>query len=207
VTVCIQLAARTANEAAAELRSVLQILRTDHVDLVTFYYVEHVEEWCELVGPGGAWEYCRRAKEDGVIRRMGLTSHQLPLAAQLAASGRLDALMIRYNAAHRGAEHDIFPVTDRLQLPVVAYTALRWGALLRPTPDDPPSFRPRPAASWDRFVLQSPSVSVGLAAPHNRAQLLEDLTVLEAEGPLEPAEQVELAAHGARVRLHAGAFP
>ena len=49
--------------------------------------------------------------------------------------------MIRYNAAHRGAEREVFPVTDAIGMPVIAYTALRWGALLRPTPDDPPGFR------------------------------------------------------------------
>ena len=35
--------------------------------------------------------------------------------------------MIRYNAAHRGAEREVFPVTEALGLPVIAYTALRWG--------------------------------------------------------------------------------
>ena len=42
-----------------------------------------------------------------------------------------------YNAAHRGAETDVFPVTAALGMPVVAYTALRWGALMRPTREDP----------------------------------------------------------------------
>ena len=58
----------------------------------------------------------------------------------MARSGLLDLLMIRYNAAHRGAETEIFPVTDSTSLPVVVYTCLRWGALLQSTPDDPPGF-------------------------------------------------------------------
>ena len=45
--------------------------------------------------------------------------------------------MIRYNAAHRGAERDLFPVTEALGMPVIAYTALRWRALMQPTPSDP----------------------------------------------------------------------
>jgi predicted aldo/keto reductase-like oxidoreductase len=207
VVVCIQFASRTANEAHAELESVLATLGTDYVDLVTFYYVEQEVEWRQIRRRGGALDFCRQAQRDGVIRRIGLTSHQRPLAAEMAASGELDALMIRYNAAHRGAEHDVFPVTDVVQVPIVAYTALRWGALLRPTPDDPPGFRVPRAPSWYRFVLQSPSVSVVLAAPHNRAELDEDLSVLAATGPLEAAEYETLAAHGARVRRHAGRFP
>ena len=76
------------------------------------------------------------------MRRLGVTSHQRPLAATMAASGLLDCVMVRYNAAHRGAERDVFPVTTARGLPVIAYTATRWGALLRPTPDDPPDFAP-----------------------------------------------------------------
>jgi len=115
--------------------------------------------------------------------------------------------MIRYNAAHRGAEQDVFPVTDALGLPVVVYTCLRWGALMGRTPDDPPGFLPLPAPLWYRFALQTPSVTVALMAPDNRAELDEDLTVLEAQGPLRAEEYARLAEHGQRVRRHAGTFP
>ena len=33
-------------------------------------------------------------------------------------------------------------------MPVVTYTGLRWGALLRGTPDDPPDFEPPGAPYW-----------------------------------------------------------
>jgi aryl-alcohol dehydrogenase-like predicted oxidoreductase len=114
--------------------------------------------------------------------------------------------MIRYNAAHRGAEKDVFPITDSLGIPVVVYTCLRWGGLLRATPDDPPGFDVPRAPAWYRFTLQSPSVSVALMAPDIRAELEEDLTVLEATGPLAGEEYERLAEHGARVRKHGGRF-
>jgi predicted aldo/keto reductase-like oxidoreductase len=205
VVVCVQFGARSANEAAVELRSVLATLRTDYVDVLTFYYVERQEEWQQLTAADGALAYCRKAKADGLIRRLGVTSHQRPLAAQMARSGLLDALMIRYNAAHRGAEKDVFPVTDALHLPVIAYTAQRWGALMQPTPEDPPGFVVPSAPHWYRFALHSPSVAVVLAAPNDRAEMEADLSVLDA-GPLSPAEYAMLAEHGERVRRHAGRF-
>ena len=207
LVVCTQLGVRCADEAERELHSVLAALRIDYLDVVTLYYVEHREEWDRLRADDGALRYCQQAKTAGLIRRIGLTSHQRPLAAEMAKSGLLDTLMIRYNAAHRGAETDIFPVTDALGVPVVAYTALRWKALLRPTPDDPPGFVVPAAADWYRFVLQSPSVAVVLAAPRDRAELGEDLTALTTTGPLDAETFARLAAHGQRVRRHAGAFP
>jgi predicted aldo/keto reductase-like oxidoreductase len=207
VVVCVQFGARTANDAASELRSLLATLRTDYIDVLTFYYVEHEEEWRQIRAPDGALTYCRAAREEGVIRRLGVTSHQRKLAAQMARSGLLDALMIRYNAAHRGAEQDIFPVTDSLGMPVISYTALRWGALLRGTPDDPPVFAVPSAAQWYRFALQCRSVAVTLAAPGNRAELEQDLEVLKACEPLSEREYGVLLDHGERVRRHAGRFP
>jgi predicted aldo/keto reductase-like oxidoreductase len=115
--------------------------------------------------------------------------------------------MIRYNAAHRGAEQEVFSVTDAIQMPVIVYTCLRWGALLQPTPDDPPGFVVPRAPAWYRFALQTPSVAVALMAPGDRAELEEDLTVLNSTSPLTSKEFELLAAHGRRVRRHAGGFP
>ena len=207
VVVCVQFAARTAADAAEELRTVLAALKSDYVDILTFYYVEEQAEWEELIGAGGALKYCRAAQREGRVRRLGITTHQRPLAAAVARSAKLDLLMIRYNAAHRGAETEVFPAADSAEMPVIAYTALRWGGLLRPTPDDPPGFTPPPAPAWYRFVLQNPTVIVALAAPHDRSELEEDLTVLDAAGPLTPDEYERLAEHGRRVRRHGGGFP
>jgi predicted aldo/keto reductase-like oxidoreductase len=207
VMVCVQLEARTARDAKSELQQLLNELHTDYIDILTFYYVEEPAEWQQIIGPGGALEFCRQAQRDGQVHLLGLTSHQRPLAAEAARSGLLDLLMIRYNASHRGAEQDIFPVTDARDMPVVVYTCLRWGALLRTTPEDPPGFIVPPAPAWYRFVLQNPSVAVALMAPDNRAELEENLTILRTAEPLALAEYDLLAAHGQRVRKHAGSFP
>jgi predicted aldo/keto reductase-like oxidoreductase len=206
VVVCVQFGARSAADAANELRTVLATLRSDYVDVLTLYYVERAAEWEALCAFGGVLEYLAAAKRDGVVRRIGVTSHQRSLAAAMAQSGRLDALMIRYNAAHRGAERDIFPVTDAMGIPVIAYTALRWGALMRSTPDDPPGFVVPSAPDWYRFTLHSLSVAVALSAPATRAELDEDLRVLDA-APLSSEDYERLVAHGQRVRRHAGGFP
>jgi aryl-alcohol dehydrogenase-like predicted oxidoreductase len=206
VIVCAQFGARNQNDASTELRAVLAALGTDYIDVLTLYYVERPDEWEELTAPSGALRYLQGARRDGTVRRIGITSHQRTLAAEMAKSELLDTIMIRYNAAHRGAERDVFPVTQPLGLPVIAYTALRWGALPRPTPEDPPGFSaPRPPA-WYRFVLQHPAVAVTLSAPQTRAELDEDLLVLTAEGPLTNEEYAALAEHGERVRRHAGSF-
>jgi predicted aldo/keto reductase-like oxidoreductase len=207
VSVCVQFEARTAAAAREELQQTLSALQTDYIDVLTFYYVEEPAEWGEIIGPGGALQFCREAQQRGQVRLLGLTTHQRPLAAEAARSGLLDLLMVRYNAAHRGAEREVFPVTDAVRLPVVVYTCLRWGALLHGTPDDPPGFEVPRAPAWYRFALNHPSVTVALMAPDNGSELEEDLSALDEAEPLTCVEFERLAEHGQRVHRHGGSFP
>lgn len=119
---------------------------------------------------------------------------------------RLDMLMVRYNAAHRGAEREVFPVTTARRMPVVTFTGLRWRALLQSTPEDPPGFEPPGAAECYRFCLSHPAVSVSLTAPGNREQLEENLRLLEEWRATESRAADAIRAHGDRVYRHSGEF-
>lgn len=209
VVVAWQLAARTADEATRSLDAALATLRTDTIDVVTFYYVESRAEWSRVREPDGAYDALVRAREQGKVRLLGLTSHQRRMAADIAsAPGRpLDTLMLRYNAAHRGAEQDVFPTSDRLGIPFIAYTCLRWGALMKSTPDDPPGWTPPAAPEWYRYALANPSVSVALMAPDGREELRANAALLADWRPPTVDDTAALEAHGARVYAHASAFP
>ena len=207
VKIAVQFKARTGKHAQRELHSLLDDLQTDYLDVANYYYVEHADEWAEITAAGGAAEVLAEARQAGRVRAIGLTSHQRRLAAKIAESGQLDLLMVRYNAAHRGAEEDVFPVTSRLKLPVVAFTCLRWGALLKSTPDDPPGYAVPPASDWYRFALCHPAVGVALMAPDGDGELEENLRLLDDWRGFDPQEYERLCAHGNRVRRHAGGFP
>jgi predicted aldo/keto reductase-like oxidoreductase len=207
VVLAWQLGARTRSGADRELADALRTLGTDRMDVVTLYYVEEESEWDEICRPGGALELLQQARQRGDIRIIGLTTHQRKLAAKWVESGMLDLLMIRYNAAHRGAEHDVFPTTARLGIPLVAFTAQRWGALTKRTPECPPDLSPPPAREWYRFALANLAVGVVLMAPDNRRELDDNLLLLDDWRPSTADEFERLAAHGRRVRQCAGSFP
>lgn len=207
VVLAIQLQERSRSLAGRELADALRTLHTSWIDVVTFYYVEDIGEWEQITGPGGALAAVEEARQRGEVRMIGLTTHQRSLGTKCAESGKLELLMIRYNAAHRGAEQDVFPLTGQQKIPVVTFTAQRWGALCKHTPEDPPGFSPPRAVGWYRFALANPSVSVVLMAPGNRRELEENLTLLEDWRPPSAEELKMLIAHGGRVRRCAGRFP
>jgi len=207
VFVAVQFFARTADDAQGEIDEILDTLGTDYVDVLTYYYVEREAEWNEITGPGGAAEVVEWAKASGVVRSIGLTSHHRRFAASIADRRGVDMLMIRYNAAHRGAEPDVFPITTRLGIPAVTYTALRWGALLHSTPEDPTGFRIPSPADWYRFVLANPDVTVCVMAPQTSEELRDNLDVLTNWQGLSPRAYEALRRHGDRVYKHDGGFP
>ena len=207
VAVVMQLDARDAAGARRELEDAFRTLGTERIDVVTFYYVERRAEWEQIAARNGALRVLEDVKQQGRVGLIGLTTHQRKLAAELAEDNKLDLLMVRYNAAHRGAEQDVFPLTQSLGIPVVVYTAQRWGALRRATPDDPAEFTPPAAIEWYRFALAHPAVSVVLMAPNGRPELEENLKLLDDWRAPTAEEFQAMAAHGLRVRRNAGRFP
>lgn len=212
VVLAAQLKARTAAEADRELDWVLAQTGRTRLDVGTLYYVESNAEWRQVTAPGGAWETLERRRRAGDLGLIGITSHQRALAAAWArerapdGTPRLDLLMVRYNAAHTGAEQEVFPVAAELGLPVVTFTGLRWRDLLQPTPGDLPGFVPPRAPDCYRFCLAHPGVAVALAAPNGRAELEQDLQALASEAPPTDAWLRAMREHGRRVRRYAREF-
>jgi aryl-alcohol dehydrogenase-like predicted oxidoreductase len=125
-------------------------------------------------------------RESGKVRAIGVSVHNRKRAGRLAEDSPLDMLMIRYNAAHTGAEQDIFPNLAKRRPAIVAYTATRWGGLLkRPKGWDGPLMT---ASDCYRFCLSNPNVDLVLTGPKNRRQLQENLSHLKENGPLSEQE-------------------
>ena len=161
VMIAIQLESRDKESAQRELEENLDRLKTNYIDVVTFYYVEHLEEWHEIIADHGALAAMRGFKEQGLVHLIGLTTHQRSLGAEVLRSRELDLLMARYNAAHRAAETTLFPIAQEFETPVVTFTSLRWKGLLQSTAEDPPNFKPPSAPDWYRLVLSNPSSGRG----------------------------------------------
>jgi aryl-alcohol dehydrogenase-like predicted oxidoreductase len=128
-----------------------------------------------------------KLREEGKVRHIGLSCHHRKFLGKLAEEGIMDVLMLRYNAAHRGAEQEIFPRLQPANPGVLSYTATRWTYLLRAPKHWPRGERVPTAGMAYRFVLSNPAVHAVLTAPRNEQQLIENLAALD-EGPLPAAE-------------------
>jgi aryl-alcohol dehydrogenase-like predicted oxidoreductase len=171
--------------------ALLRELGTDRLDV-------YMLGW---LGVGAAWTSATERellhlRESGKVGAIGVSIHDRPRAGELAASSPLDLLMIRYNAAHPGAEREIFPRKRADRPTILAYTATSWRKLLKaPNGWTGPTMT---AGDCYRFQLSSPHVDVALTGPANAAQMNENLDAL-AKGPLTQDEDAWMRAFGKAV--------
>lgn len=163
---------------AAEKR--LRTLGTDYLDVLQLSWLSKMSAFT-----GAVQDELLRLKEEGKIRAIGVTTHDRPRAGRLAEESIVDLLQIRYNAAHPGAEKDVFPHLARRRPALVAYTATSWRKLLK---------RPRGwkgtvmnAGDCYRWALASPHVDVVLSGPRTVTELRENLAAVD-RGPLSKDE-------------------
>lgn len=150
--------------------------------------------WHNQRPAGRILERALALKEQGKFRFLGLSSHNRKLFPALAAEGLFDIFHVRYNAVHRGAETEVFPACQALapaaRPGLVAFTATRWGQLLKqkhmPSGETVPT-----AADCYRFVLSNPAVDLCLTGPRNLAQMREALRALDL-GPLTAQDLARL---------------
>jgi len=169
----------------------LRVLKVEYLDVLQIYWLGRLSAFTAAVQ-----EEMVRIREEGKARALGVSIHDRPRAGRLAADSILDLLMIRYNAAHPGAEREIFPHLEQRRPAVVAYTATAWRKLLRA----PRGWKGRVPGAADcyRFCLSSPRVDIVLTGPRTAAELRENLAAVDA-GPLSGEEMDFLRKFGRAV--------
>jgi len=139
-------------------------------------------------------------RDRGIVRSIMVSSHNRETLVSLAKNEALDSIMVRYNAAHRGAEEAVFPAARAHGRDVVAYTATRWGSLLDRTSIPKNETCPRGSDCY-RFVLSHAAVTSCLFAPASMTELDEALTALD-RGPMSDEELAWMSRVGLAVRAH-----
>src|SRR5437660_8673078 len=112
---------RRAGEAREELQRSLERLQVDHVDLWQLHNLSDPIEWDTALSPGGAIDAAVEARDQGLVRAIGVTGH----GAQIAATHRrslqrfdFDSVLLPYNyttikSSYYGTNFDALETTCR----------------------------------------------------------------------------------------------
>jgi len=158
----------------------LRELQTDYADILLFSTLRRrpnqraIDAGLEL-------------KKRGLVRHLGLACHHRPRFAEVEKEKIFDVYHVRYNAVHRGAERDVFPLLPEKDGPgIVIFTATCHTKLLRrdyvPRSESTPK-----AGDCYRFTLSHPSVHVCVSGPINLKETRQNLRILDM-GPMTEEE-------------------
>jgi uncharacterized protein len=162
-----------------ELKQSLGRLQTDHVDLVQ---VHAVNAWADLeqaLAPDGAVAALEQARQEGLLRFIGITGHARPeILATALAQYPFDTVLCALGAADRlvtSPETFLLPRVGELGCGLIAMKVFGHG-----------EFKSRELAL--RYSLGLPGVSLAIIGMDQPEQIDENIALAAAFTPLEEAE-------------------
>ena len=67
--------------AKAQIHLSLERMRVDQIDLIQFHNLGHPDDWDTAMGENGALEAAKEARDQGLVKYIGVTGHGLKIAA------------------------------------------------------------------------------------------------------------------------------
>ena len=104
---------RDIEKTKASFKDLLTRLRTDYIDVGMIHYVDSEDDF-KTVFEGPIYEYALELKEKGVIRHIGMSSHNPHIALKAVEKGYIDVLMFSINPAYdmEASDTDIYDLME-----------------------------------------------------------------------------------------------
>ena len=184
---------RDADGARRDLETSLRLLGTDYIDIYQLHHLNTEEERNRALGANGALEAVQKAREEGLIRFIGVTGHDWEQIGQAVATGFFDTVLCWYNCAMKEPERTVFPEARKHNTGVVIMNASRNDRLF--------DGEGAPAEEqFYRYVLSHESVGLTIMGLRNVPRFCRIASALSHRGTLTPEEKAEIEDYGARMR-------
>ena len=204
---------RTKQEAADQLRASLERMQVDQIDLIQMHNLTHQKDWDTAMGAGGALEALVEARDEGLVRFIGVTGHGTYCPSMHTKSLQafdFDSILVPYNYSMMGNEayaEDFDTLYAMCQEKQVAMQTIKAIALRRWREDDPekhfswykPIREPEALKRAVDFVLSRPGLFLNTTSD---AGLLD--TVFSATGePINNPDTLALQADATELGVEA----
>ena len=120
--------AKTPDGFWKDLETSLKLLRTDYIDI----YQLHMAPQCYRPGDGtGMYECLVKAKEQGLIRHIGITAHKLMVAQEIVESGLYETLQYPFSYLSSEKEIALMSACREADMGFICMKALAGGLITR----------------------------------------------------------------------------
>ena len=185
--------ARDAVGLRRDLETSLSLLRTDYLDIYQLHHLNTQEHREQALAPGGALEAAQQAREQGLVRFIGVTGHDWTQVQHAVATGQFDTVLCWYNCAMKEPEDTVFPAAHAHGIGVVIMNAGR---------NDKLFLEPGAPAleKFYRYVLNNPSVHLTIMGLRDVPRFVSVARAVSERDSATDEECRELEQHGAKMR-------
>jgi predicted aldo/keto reductase-like oxidoreductase len=107
----------------------LHLLKSDYIDLFQFHQVSQDEYWERIIGPRGALEPVLRAKKQGKIRHLGVSTHNINMGIKLIKTGLFDTIQFALNFMERDALTELTPMCEKMNVGMISMKPFAGGII------------------------------------------------------------------------------
>lgn len=100
---------RQMDKVREAFQDLLARLHTEYIDLGMIHFVDEIQEFHRIM-EGEFLEYVRQLKKDGVIRHIGMSTHNPQVAKLAAQSGMIEMILFSINPAF-----DLLPASENME--------------------------------------------------------------------------------------------
>jgi predicted aldo/keto reductase-like oxidoreductase len=169
---------RTSDTILRDLETSLRELNLNYIDLYQTHFVRDEQIYQQVISSGGALEGLIRAREEGLIGHIGITSHSLDLLEKVLEDGLFETIMVCFSLLEPKAQERIIPKALEKNVGVIAMKPFSGGIIEN-------------ASLALKYVLSQPRIVV-IAGVEQRRLFDENWKVFQGSYELDEDEIKEI---------------
>lgn len=112
-----------------DVQESLKQLQVKRIDIYHMHGVASMSDYERAMAPGGAYEGLQRARDEGLIGHIGITSHSLPVLTRAVDEGHFEVIMACYGFLEPDAAGKVFPLARERDIGVLAMKPFSGGVV------------------------------------------------------------------------------
>ena len=123
---------RSADGIRKDVEISLKELQLDYIDLYQCHGISDQEDYGRITSPGGALAGLLKAREQGLIGHIGITSHSLDLLEKVLDDGLFETIMICFSFLEPAAREKVIPKAHDKKVGIIAMKPFSGGVIEAP---------------------------------------------------------------------------
>jgi len=131
-TIATKSFSRSADGIRKDIEVSLKELQLEYIDIYQCHGISSDDDYQRVTAPGGALSGLLKAKEEGIIGHIGITSHNLELLDKMLDDDLFETIMVCFSFLEPAAKDKVIPKAKAKNVGILAMKPLSGGVISNP---------------------------------------------------------------------------